>query len=1070
MVSEIDSHRWDFDTNGFRLGCLERHSRFPSPSICQNDSMTVRELREKYLRFFESKGHTIHDSGSLIPVDVTGRLDETLLFNGAGMVQFKPYFLGIATPPNKRLVTAQKCVRTGDIDEVGDDSHLTFFEMLGNFSFGDYFKEEAIAYSWEFLTGKDWLGLDPKRLSFTIFEDDEVAYEAWSKHLKSVGIDPSTRIMRMSEETNYWPPFSVSKGSPGPCGPNSEMFYWTNPETVPGVNVGDYDRDRWIADDEARNWLEIWNDVFIQYDWQGKLRNPERPSDGWVKSSMPNLPFASIDTGMGMERTVAVLAGKTTVYDTDAFLPILEKIDGLRRSEEPSSLGEAGKRSEPGEGFTETPPSPAPSSLDEEGVKTAKRIIADHIRTSCFCIADGVMPANNGRGYVLRRLIRRAVLKGQRALGFNDLFMHKVAEAVFDTFGGHYTELIARRSIIEETLKSEEALFRRTLERGATKLEEELRGDFYHEVQTLLPLVKDLVDQDDINITGKEEFLGKYSILESLPREILTQGVSAWLPLVFPNLSSVGRSKEFVLSVLKRYDSSQIQVLLTGKQLSAGLWTKILSSLENLTLSGENAFSLYDTYGFPLEITQELCAEAGFAVNLDGYEAAMKEAQERSRGAQGEKSAYGGMSSENEQATPDAPAETTFTGYQNTQGTATLVRVRPVSEGKYRVALDQSPFYAESGGQTGDTGEIRVNGNLLIVENTTKSQGTWWHEVIGQDVESLLGKSVNAHVDALRRARIKRNHTATHLLQAALRKVLGTTVTQAGSYVGPDNLRFDFTHSKAMTAQEIAEVEQIVNDEILKNIDVTTYVDLPINEARARGAMALFGEKYGDKVRMVEVGEFSRELCGGIHVRTTGEIGLFKIVSESSAASGVRRIEAITGEGAYEFVREETEAIKQAATLLKASPKDLVAAVERTLEQLKDERKKREKAEMAAMSGGAGGSDTKDVNGVTLWVKNFGDADQKVAAQAIDAEANGKPNQVTIGVVVSDKVTFIGKVGEAAVAKGAHAGNLLRELAKIAGGGGGGRADFATAGGKDPAKVDEALAAVEGLLSAQVGG
>ncbi len=915
--------------------------------------MTVRELREKYLRFFESKGHTIHDSGSLIPTDVTGRLDETLLFNGAGMIQFKPYFLGTATPPNKRLVTAQKCVRTGDIDEVGDDSHLTFFEMLGNFSFGDYFKKEAIAFSWEFLTDKAWLGLDPKRLSFTIFEDDDVAFEAWSTHLKSAGIDPSTRIMRMSEETNYWPPFSVSKGSPGPCGPNSEMFYWTDPSTVPGITAGDYDRERWIADDDARNWLEIWNDVFIQYDWQGKLRNPERPSDGWEKSAMPNLPFASIDTGMGLERTVAVLNGSSSVYDTDAFLPILAKIDELRKL--PLLMGEVGERAvgEPGE------------VGNSPEIKTAKRIIADHIRTSCFCIADGVMPANNGRGYVLRRLIRRAVLKGQRVLGFNKLFMHEVAESVFDTFGDHYTELLERRSIIEETLKSEEGLFRRTLQRGSELLEEELE-----------------------------------------------------------------RAK--------------------GQ------------------LEGAMAFQLYDTFGFPLEVTQEICAEKGIPVDIDGYEAAMKEAQERSRGAQGEKSAYGGMTAENEHATPDAPTETNFTGYQNTQGSATLVRVRPTSPGKYKVALDQSPFYAESGGQTGDTGEIRANGNLLIVENTTKAQGTWWHDVIGQDVESLLGKEVQAHVDAQRRARIKRNHTATHLLQAALRKVLGTTVTQAGSYVGPDNLRFDFTHGKAMTPTEIAEVEQIVNDEILKNIDVTTYVDLPIDEARARGAMALFGEKYGDKVRMVEVGDFSKELCGGIHVRTTGEIGLFKIVSESSAASGVRRIEAITGEGAYEFVREETEAIKHAANLLKSSPKDLVAAVERALDQLKDERKKREKAEMAAMSGGAGGSDTKDVNGVTLWVKNFGDADQKVAAQAIDAEANGKPNQVTIGVVVSDKVTFIGKVGEAAVARGAHAGKLLSELAKIAGGGGGGRPDFATAGGKDPSKVEEALTVVEEFLKSQL--
>ena len=915
--------------------------------------MTVRELREKYLRFFESKGHTIHDSGSLIPIDVTGRLDESLLFNGAGMIQFKPYFLGIATPPNKRLVTAQKCVRTGDIDEVGDDSHLTFFEMMGNFSFGDYFKNEAIAYSWEFLTDEKWLGLDPQRLSFTVFEDDDEAYDCWATHIKAAGIDPTTRIMRLSEETNYWPPKSISKGSPGPCGPNSEMFYWTNPATVPGTNPGDYSREEWIADDEARNWLEIWNDVFIQFDWQGKLRNPERPSDGWEKSGMPNLPFASIDTGLGLERTVAVLEGKSSVYDTDAFTAILAKIDALRGA--PTDSG------------TLTP-TPLPPKEQGEGtdVQMARRVIADHIRTSCFCIADQVMPANNGRGYVLRRLIRRAVLKGQRVLGFNDLFMHEVADAVIDTFGDHYKELKERKSIIEETLKSEEALFRRTLQRGSELLDEEL--------------------------------------------------------------------------------------------------TKARG-----TLVGAVAFQLYDTFGFPLEVTQEICAEKGVNVDVGGYEVAMKEAQERSRGAQGEKSAYGGMSAEDELATSDAPVETEFLGYQNVHGTATLVRVRPSTQGKYRIALDQTPFYGESGGQTGDTGEIRVNGNLLIVENTTKSSGTFWHDVIGTDVESLLGKSVEATVDAKRRARIKRNHTATHLLQAALRQVLGTTVTQAGSYVGPENLRFDFTYGKGMTSSEIAEVEQIVNEQALANTTVTTYVDLPIDEARAKGAMALFGEKYGDKVRMVEIGEFSKELCGGIHVTSTGEIGLFKIVSESSAASGVRRIEAITGEAAYELFRNETEAIKQAAGLLKANPKELVSAVERTVDQLKDERKKREKAEMAAMSGGsAAANETKSVNGVDFYVKNLGDADPKVASQALDNEANGKSNQVTLLAVVSDKVTFMCKVGSDAQAKGAHAGNLLKELARIAGGGGGGQAAFATAGGRDPGKAEEALEVAEDVLAAQI--
>jgi alanyl-tRNA synthetase len=893
--------------------------------------MTVRELREKFLRFYESKGHLVHASGSLVPVDVTGKLDESLLFNGAGMVQFKPYFRGVATPPSKRVTTSQKCVRTGDIDEVGDDSHLTFFEMLGNFSFGDYFKEEAITFSWEFLTSPEWLGLDPHRLSFTVFQEDDDAYNYWAGHLSKIGIDPATRVFRLDEETNYWPAGAFSKGPPGPCGPNSEMFYWTSSEPVPGTNPGDYDRDAWIRDDEAKNWLEIWNDVFIQYEWQGT----ENPGGGYTKTGMPGLPFVSIDTGSGIERTVAVLNGYKSVYKTDAFTSIFDKLDLLGA---------------PTEG---------------EDVERARRIIADHIRTACFCIGDGILPANNGRGYVLRRLIRRAVLKGQRTLGFGDVFLFKVAEAVFDTFGDHYAELIERREIIEETLRSEEVLFRRTLARGSDLLAEELTR---------------------------------------------TKG----------------------------------------------------------TLAGEIAFQLYDTFGFPLEVTQELCAEAGVTVDLSGYQAAMAEAQERSRGAQGEKSAYGDMEISEELATSDAPAETEFKGYQAVQGTATLVRIQAKGEGRYRVALDKTPFYGESGGQTGDTGELVIGGQSVIVENTTKSAGTFWHDVIGNGIEDLLGKSAEAFVDQARRARIQRNHTATHLLQAALRQTLGTHVTQAGSYVGPENLRFDFTHGKGMTPAEIAEVERIVNEEALRNTTVTTYVDLPIDEARAKGAMALFGEKYGDRVRMVEIGEFSKELCGGTHVRSTGEIGLFKIVSESSAASGVRRIEAITGETAYAFVREETERVRDAATLLKASPKELVQAVERALEQLKDERKRREKAEMAAMSGGTATTETVDVKGVTLWVKNFGDADPKVASQAIDNEANGKPNQVTLGAIVGEKITFMCKVGADAQARGAHAGNLLREVAKVAGGGGGGQAAFATAGGRDASKVDEALAGAAEFLGALV--
>jgi alanyl-tRNA synthetase len=903
--------------------------------------MKVRELREKYLRFFESKGHLRFPGGSLVPYDVTGRLDESLLFNGAGMIQFKPYFRGVAQPENKRLMTAQKCVRTGDIEEVGDDTHLTFFEMLGNFSFGDYFKSEAIAFSWEFLTDPQWLGLEPTRLSFSIFEEDDEAYAEWAKWIAPTGIDPSTRIVRLDEETNYWPAGAFSSGPPGPCGPNSEMFYWVSDEPAPS---GPYTNADWVRDEAAGKWVEFWNDVFITYDWQGHLKNPANPKLGYVKDGMPLLPFRSIDTGFGLERTALVLGGHASVYDCDVFEPIFAVIDSLT----PQS----------NQGVVE--------------VEAARRIIADHIRTAAFCIADGVLPGTSGRGYVVRRLIRRAVLKGQRALNIDKPFFHKVYEGLVEAMGDFYTELVEQRETIAETLKGEEALFRRTLAAGSQLLQAELDA-----------------------LTGGHK----------------------------------GR-----------------------------------------TLPGDVAFKLYDTFGFPLEITQEIASEQSIGVDIDGYELALQEAQERSRGAQDHVSVYGGVVSDEEIAIDGAPETTEFTGYGKTDGAGTIVKIRTLGGNRLKVALDRTPFYAESGGQIGDQGFLSVNGISLEVTNTTKRSGTFWHDVVTtEEPSSLLGKPVEAHVSASRRARILRNHTATHLLQAALRRVLGSHVTQAGSFVGPDNLRFDFTHPSAMTEDQKAEVERIVNEQTLANTTVTTYADLPIDEAKAKGAMALFGEKYGKVVRMIEIGDFSRELCGGTHVRSTGQIGLFKIVSESSAASGVRRIEAITGEAAYQWVLDESQRLKLAADLLKTSPRDLGPALERVIEQAKEDRRRREKAEMAAMTGTGsqgGGPEIADVKGVSLWVKNFGEVDQKTAAAALDGTAAGKPDFVgLVAVVANGKVTFLAKAGEGAVSRGAHAGNIVREVAKIAGGAGGGRPDFATAGGKAPEKTDEALSAVPGLLA-----
>ncbi len=952
--------------------------------------MTVRELRDKYLRFFESKGHTQHPSGSLIPYDVTGRLDESLLFNGAGMVQFKPYFRGVAQPSNKRLTTAQKCVRTGDIEEVGDLTHLTFFEMLGNFSFGDYFKKDAVAFSWEFITSPEWLNLDPRRVSFTVFEDDDEAYENWAFWLNSVGIDPATRIFRLDEDTNYWPASAFSKGPPGPCGPNSEMFYWTEGEPPSGP----YTREDWIRDEAESKWLEFWNDVFIQFEWQGELRNPDRPAEGYAKTGMPPLPFNSVDTGMGLERTATVLGGLKSLYDTDVFQPILRKIEEV-----------AGQRS--GDSVQGVPGTrhPEPYRYGSDPTKdVATRIIADHIRTAVFCIADGVLPGNSGRGYVLRRLIRRAVLKGQRVLGIEQPFFHRVYEGVVEGMGDHYRELHERRDIIVVTLKNEEAQFRRTLAAGSQMLQEEL---------------------DLLRKTGANEF------------------------------------------------------------------------------PGDLAFKLYDTYGFPLEVTKELCEEVGVEVDEVGYEEALLQAQERSRAGSERESVYGGV--QGTAAVGAAP--TVFRGYDELRTQSLVVgallvpepppptpspsgaQSSPQGEGAphLAIALDQTPFYAESGGQVSDTGTLYGHGFEGRVLDVMKQNGVFVHEVEpvllpikleGQSPDeakeiiqkALANIEVEARVDENRRARIMRNHTATHLLHAALRQVLGKHVTQAGSYVGPDHLRFDFTHGKPLSPEELAKVEFIVNEEALKNTPVTIYADLAIDEAKSRGAMALFGEKYGDRVRMVEIGDFSRELCGGTHLRHTGEIGLFKVTSESSAASGVRRIEAVTGEGAYAWVLEQTSVLYEAAARIKSTPKDVLSAIDRMQDQLRDERKRREKAEMALARGETGGGDqTLEVKGVYLWTRKFEDVDQKIAASAIDDAVAQNKDLVALGAVVADgRVQWICKVGAEAVAKGAHAGNLVRDVAKITGGGGGGRAEFATAGGKDASKVDEAMKAAAELLAAML--
>lgn len=917
--------------------------------------MTVRELRRKYLDFFIAKGHSEHASGSLVPYDVTGRLDESLLFNGAGMVQFKPYFRGAASPPNRRLATSQKCLRTGDIEEVGDDSHLTFFEMLGNFSFGGYFKREAIAYSWEFLTSTEWLGLDPRRLAFTIFSEDDEAESVWAAQLTKAGIDPATRIFRLGEETNYWPAGSFSKGPPGPCGPNSEMFYWTGEGEPPS---GPYSAEDYLRDESEGKWLEIWNDVFIQYEWQGDLRDPARPDKGYEKRGLANLPFRSIDTGMGIERTVAVLNGFRSVYDTDAFQPIFRALEELK----------------PGLAY----------GSDAETTR-AMRIIADHLRAATFCIADGVLPSNGGRGYVLRRLIRRAVLKGVRQLTFDRPFLSALVSPLIEIMGGHYHELVERQATVMATLRGEEDQFRRTLDQGSA---------------------------------------------------ILTEWLEPWR-------TGIHR--------------------------------------QDMPLAGDRAFMLYDTYGFPLEVTQEVCAEAGVTVDAEGYRTAMAEAQARSRGASGMDTVYGGVG---EGAlltgTGEQPSPTIFTGYTHTKGDSEILALRPGEGGTALLALAETPFYAESGGQVGDRGALTVNGFHLLVEDVAKDQGVFVHRVrlTSGDPEGLMnlvGQTAHAQVDSARRREITRHHTATHLLHAALRERLGTHVTQAGSRVDEEELRFDFTHGAAMTDEELADVESWVNTEILKAQAVLTYPDVPIDEARAMGAMALFGEKYADRVRVVQIGDMtptepslSRELCGGVHVPNTGQIGLFKIRHESSAAGGVRRIVAVAGDRSATYVRGLENQIARAAHKLKSSPAELETAIEKLQETLKEERRKRERL---AQQGGAASVESVLVGPVTLLRQVMDDADAADAKAIADRLIDQHPAGVALMANRADgKVTFVVKVGPEALKSGAHAGNLVKAVATAAGGGGGGRPDFATAGGRDPGAVDAALEAGRAALAGMVGG
>ncbi|AHW16455.1 alanine--tRNA ligase [Salmonella enterica subsp. enterica serovar Anatum] len=874
-------------------------------------SKSTAEIRQAFLDFFHSKGHQVVASSSLVPNN-----DPTLLFTNAGMNQFKDVFLGLDKRNYSRATTSQRCVRAGgkhnDLENVGYTArHHTFFEMLGNFSFGDYFKHDAIQFAWELLTGENWFALPKERLWVTVYETDDEAYEIWEKE---VGI-PRERIIRIGDNKgapyasdNFW-----QMGDTGPCGPCTEIFYdhgdhiWGGP---PGSPEEDGDR-----------YIEIWNIVFMQFN---------RQADG----TMEPLPKPSVDTGMGLERIAAVLQHVNSNYDIDLFRTLIEAVAKVTGA---TDLG-----------------------------NKSLRVIADHIRSCAFLVADGVLPSNENRGYVLRRIIRRAVRHGNM-LGAKETFFYKLVGPLIEVMGSAGEELKRQQAQVEQVLKTEEEQFARTLERGLALLDEEL------------------------------------------------------------------------------------------------------AKLQGDTLDGETAFRLYDTYGFPVDLTADVCRERNIKVDEAGFEAAMEEQRRRAREASGFGADYNAM------IRVDSASE--FKGYDhlelNGKVTALFVdgkAVDAINAGQEAVVvLDQTPFYAESGGQVGDKGELKGAGFTFAVDDTQKYGQAIGH--LGKLSAGALkvGDAVQADVDEARRARIRLNHSATHLMHAALRQVLGTHVAQKGSLVSDKVLRFDFSHNEAMKPSEIREVEDLVNAQIRRNLPIETNI-MDLDAAKAKGAMALFGEKYDERVRVLSMGDFSTELCGGTHASRTGDIGLFRIISESGTAAGIRRIEAVTGEGAMATVHAQSDRLNDIAHLLKGDSQNLSdkvrAVLERTrqlekeLQQLKDQAAAQESANLS--------SKAVDLNGVKLLVSELAGIEPKMLRTMVDDLKNQLGSTVIVlATVVEGKVSLIAGVSKD-VTDRVKAGELIGMVAQQVGGKGGGRPDMAQAGGTDAAALPAALASVQGWVSAKL--
>ncbi len=860
--------------------------------------MSTDEVRNAFLKFFESKGHQIVESSSLVPHN-----DPTLLFTNAGMNQFKDCFLGLEKRAYTRATTAQRCVRAGgkhnDLENVGFTArHHTFFEMLGNFSFGDYFKEDAIAYAWEFLT--ETLQLPKERLLVTVYQTDDEAFDIWNK---KIGI-PADRIVRIGdkpggkayESDNFW-----QMGDTGPCGPCTEIFY-DHGEHIWGGRPGSPEED-------GDRFIEIWNNVFMQFN---------RHADG----TMEPLPKPSVDTGMGIERISAIMQGVHSNYEIDVFQTLIKAAAEVTGCEDLSN-----------------------QSL---------RVIADHIRSCSFLIVDGVMPSNEGRGYVLRRIIRRAVRHGNK-VGAQGAFFHKLVGVLAEIMGTAGEELKRQQAVVEKVLRIEEENFGRTLERGMTILNEAL---------------------DNIVAEGKD-----------------------------------------------------------GK-----------------VLDGETVFKLYDTYGFPADLTNDVARERDFAIDEEGFEKAMEEQRQRAREA--------GQFGTDYNAAIKTDAQTEFCGYAGTEGSSAVAamfvegnEVESLSAGdKAILILEETPFYAESGGQCGDAGVIKTESGLFKVEDTQKLGNAIAHH--GELVEGVIAKGDKAQalVDAVRRAAITLNHSATHLLHAALRKVLGEHVTQKGSLVKAENLRFDFSHLEGVTAAELKEVERLVNAQIRRNHNIETNI-MDIESAKQKGAMALFGEKYDDEVRVLSMGDFSTELCGGIHASNTGDIGLFKITSESGIAAGIRRIEAVTGEAALDAIEAQQD--KYEAKLSDAAAK--AKALEKEIQQLKDK--------LASQASASLTSQVKEIAGVKVLVAQLDGADNKALRGMVDELKNQLGSGIImLGNVAEGKVGLIAGVTKDLTGK-VKAGELVNMVALQVGGKGGGRPDMAQAGGTDAAALPSALESVEAWIT-----